>query len=79
MTVRCFCQELLALLAPAVRARHGRVCAGFIDKDQPVEVQTGLCCLPELARQGDIRPPPLIYAPGIDCLVAPARKHESFF
>ncbi len=50
-----FCQELLALLAPAMRARHRRVGAGFINKDEPVEVQTGLRCLPELARQSDIR------------------------
>ena len=34
VTMRCIGKKPLAFLAPAMTARHRRICAGFINKDQ---------------------------------------------
>jgi hypothetical protein len=56
VTMRHFGEEFLALLTPAMAARHRRVRAGLIDKYQRGEVEIGLRRPPELAGEGDIGP-----------------------
>lgn len=56
VTVRHFGEELLALLTPAMAARHRRVRAGLIDEYQRGEVEIGLRRPPEFAGKGDIGP-----------------------
>jgi hypothetical protein len=56
VTVRGLGEELLALVAPAMAAGHRRVGAGFIDEHEVGKVETRLSSLPQLTRQGDVRP-----------------------
>lgn len=54
VTVRHFGEEFLALLTPAMAARHRRVRACLIDEHQRGEVEIGLRRPPEFAGKGDI-------------------------
>lgn len=49
-------EELLALVAPTMAARHRGVRAGLVDEYQRCKVETGLRRLPEFAGQSDVRP-----------------------
>ena len=56
VTVRGLGEQLLALVAPAMAARHRRVRAGLIDEHQQSRVKIGLPGLPKRTRECDIGP-----------------------